>query len=68
MEKVRTPTSLCGGKSQDTHVFKLDLSGGFDMGVLTNPPNVITLQNLLVIKDGLYTLLFYFSFKQELHP
>ena len=34
----------------------------------TLTPNVVTLENLLVTEDGLYTLLFYMSFKQELHP
>lgn len=36
--------------------------------LFTLTPNVITLENLLVTEDGLYTLLFYLSFKQELQP
>lgn len=36
--------------------------------IFTLTPNVITLENLLVTEDGLYTLLFYLSFKQELQP
>lgn len=64
------------GKKKTPITFNPSLSMIEDGGVLTFSllclftltPNVITLENLLVTEDGLYTLLFYLSFKQELQP
>lgn len=69
------------GKKKTPITFNPSLSMIEDGGVLTfsllclftltpnvMTPNVITLENLLVTEDGLYTLLFYLSFKQELQP
>lgn len=64
------------GQKKTPITFNPSLSMIEDGGVLTFSllclftltPNVITLENLLVTEDGLYTLLFYLSFKQELQP